>query len=97
MAIDALLTGSVIVVSAAAPPALARFSRFSGGTIFFASVPLAMAASEIVIRIAKPDVPHGALYAVAVLMNLCISAIVVTLAMPVTLWLRRNRMQRELP
>lgn len=97
MAIEPLLTGTVFVVSAAAPPVLARFSRLGGGAIFFASLGLAMAASEIVFRIANPDFHYGPLYGLAIVMHICISAVVVGLAMPLALRLRGNRMERDLP
>lgn len=97
MAIEPLLTGSVLVVSAVAPPTLARFSRLGGGAIFFASIGLAMAAAEIVFRIANPDFNYGPLYGLAVVMHICISAAVVGLAMPLALRLRGNRMERDLP
>ncbi|MCW4460739.1 hypothetical protein OK349_03400 [Sphingomonas sp. BT-65] len=97
MAIEPLLTGSVFVVSAVAPPVLARFSRLNGGAIFFASIGLAMAASEIVFRIANPDFNYGPLHGLAIVMHICISAVVVGLATLLALWLRGNRTERDLP
>jgi hypothetical protein len=97
VAIEPLLTGSVVLVSAAAPPMLARYSKFGGGTIFFASIAFAMVASEIVFRIANPDFHHGPVYSVAIIMHLCISAIIVSLSMALALRLHGNRIERDLP
>ena len=81
MAVDPLYTGTTAFASLVAPVLYSVVLKMRTNAVFVWSVVPAVATSEIFVRLVVPQFEFGALYGVAVIMNILISAAIVGLVM----------------
>ncbi len=81
MAVDPLYTGTTAFASLVAPVLYSVVLKMRTNAVFVWSVVTAVATSEIFVRLVVPQFEFGALYGVAVIMNILISAAIVGLVM----------------